>query len=247
MRIRSAAIAACVLAVAGAAGVALPAVMPPSASSIPPAAAPSAAQASAPMPDRAAAQLALGAPPVTKTGALTMLAALKTSAPSAMSGYSQAKFPHWRSAAANGWTGVPNKRCDARGAALYRDGANVTSTPACTNLRGSWLDPYTAVRVTSASGVAIDHLVPLAEAWRSGASSWTAARRTAYANDPLELVSAKTSVNSAKGDKDPAAWKPPNQAAWCGYAKRWVQVKTKYGLTADPAEKTALAAMLARC
>jgi hypothetical protein len=38
---------------------------------------------------------------------------------------------------------------------------------------GRWIDPYTGSEYTSASDVTIDHVVPLAEAHRSGAWRWT--------------------------------------------------------------------------
>ena len=112
---------------------------------------------------------------------------------------------------------------------------------------GEWLDPYTASIYTDPQDIDIDHFVPLANAWRSGASGWSAADREAYANDPGVLLSVEDDANQEKGDKGPEAWKPPNRAIWCSYARRWIGVKSGYALTINPQEKAALREMLATC
>jgi hypothetical protein len=91
--------------------------------------------------------------------------------------------------------------------------------------------------------------VPLADAWRTGASSWTTAQRQAYANDLTDpqLIAVTDNVNQEKGDKSPDAWKPPLVGYWCTYAKMWVAVKYKFKLTINSAEKSALTDMLNRC
>ena len=85
----------------------------------------------------------------------------------------------------------------------------------CKRVVGSWYDPYTEQTYSDPQEIDIDHVVPLAEAWRSGASSWDDERRERYANDPLVLLSVEDNANQAKGDKGPEAWKPPNVAEWC--------------------------------
>lgn len=196
----------------------------------------------------AAAQLRRGLPSAdTPAWAKTTLPTLTVRPDGAMTGYSRDLFPHWRDASTWGWPVAPNNACDARNAALYRDGQGVTMSSTCTYLKGTWIDPYGAHRYDSTSDIDIDHIVPLAAAWRSGAASWPATTRTAYANNPLVLVSADDSLNSSKGDKGPEAWKPPNKASWCLYAVRWVAVKRAWTLTVNPAEKTALTSMLATC
>ncbi len=49
----------------------------------------------------------------------------------------------------------------------------------------------------------------LANAYRSGASSWSGEERQRYANDPDVLLSVEDDANQQKGDKGPEAWKPP--------------------------------------
>jgi hypothetical protein len=166
-----------------------------------------------------------------------------------MAGYSRDEFPHWASDAASfGWR-EPDGSCDVRDAALIRDGQGVQIDEDCSITAGTWLDPYTGRTLTDSSGVDIDHVVPLANAWRSGASSagWSTADREGFANDPEVLLSADAGVNRAKGDKGPEAWKPPNQYYWCEYARRWIWIKSDWRLTVNPAEKSSLRQMLGTC
>jgi hypothetical protein len=108
---------------------------------------------------------------------------------------------------------------------------------------------------TLASDIDIDHMVPLAEAWRSGIYEWdskmdseqTKKRRAEYASDPLVLVSVKDTANQSKGDSDPSEWRPWLKESWCNYAKRWIAIKDKYELTVDCAEKISLHDMLDTC
>jgi hypothetical protein len=121
-------------------------------------------------------------------------------------------------------------------------------------LAGTWVDPYTGARLAftdlkdlhQAQAIQIDHVVPLAEAWVSGASSWTAKRRLRYANDLGDLVASSGPVNASKGAYDPAAWRP-KKAHQCSYATRWIAIKHRWRLAVDPSEVAALEDMLARC
>jgi hypothetical protein len=124
---------------------------------------------------------------------------------------------------------------------------NVVVGEGCDVESGRWLDPYTKWTYTDPLDIDIDHLVPLANAHRSGASGRDGARRERYANDPNNLLSVEDNANQEKGDKGPEAWKPPNRVMWCGYAKRWIFVKSGYDLTVNPQEKAALNQMLAIC
>ena len=163
-----------------------------------------------------------------------------------MSGYSRESFEHWSKASSFGWD-PPQPSCDVREAALIRDGKNVEVGEGCKVSSGEWFDPYTAQTFTDPSEIDIDHVAPLANAWRSGASSWNDEERERYANDPEVLLSVEDNANQEKGDKGPEAWKPPNRAEWCNYAERWIAIKGKYELTVNPDEKAALEEMLRAC
>ncbi|MEY2966404.1 MAG: hypothetical protein RLY50_454, partial [Actinomycetota bacterium] len=109
----------------------------------------------------------------------------------------------------------------------------------CKVIEGDWYSPYDGLTHTDPAELDIDHVVPLKEAWDSGAHSWSAARRRAFANDlsdPRSLIAVTSAVNRSKGDKDPSNWLPPNRADWCRYIADWVAVKARWGLTMDKSE-----------
>jgi hypothetical protein len=182
----------------------------------------------------------------TSTEASATLQQLEVAAPGSMSGYSRDKFRHWSKASDFGWN-PPQASCDAREAALIRDGEDVEVGSGCKVTSGTWYDPYTDRTYSDPQDLDIDHVVPLANAWRSGAPSWTDEQRERYANDPDVLLSVEDNANQEKGDKGPESWKPPNEAEWCAYAERWVDIKAKYALTVNEQEKEMLNQMLDTC
>lgn len=158
------------------------------------------------------------------------------------------------------WYDVDGNGCNQRDDVLLRDAVPGTTRiqrqGACDHdvLAGTWTDPYTGARLTftdlkdqsQAQALQIDHVVALAEAWVSGASSWSDRRRLRFANDLDGLVASSGPVNASKGASDPAAWRP-KKAYQCSYASRWIQVKHRWGLAVDDSESRALAEMLGTC
>ncbi|KAL2195408.1 hypothetical protein P885DRAFT_62163 [Corynascus similis CBS 632.67] len=172
--------------------------------------------------------------------AKTQLAALTVKAAVDDGTYDRDAFPHWETVSG---------ACNAREYVLKRDGTNVVTDDACKATSGSWVSPYDGGSWTAASDVDIDHMVPLKNAWISGASSWSTAKRTQFANDVdlPQLWAVTDNVNQSKGDKSPDAWKPPSTSFYCTYAKSYVTVKYSYGLSVTSAEKSALTSMLNTC
>lgn len=173
------------------------------------------------------------------TDALKQLDDLTVAEAGSMRGYSRDRFPHWRSTGEN---------CDVRDKVLQRDGQKVKLS-GCNVVGGIWNSRYDKKRLTDPGDVDIDHMVPLANAWRSGADSWDDDRRADFANDLTrpQLFAVSASSNRAKGDQDPAQWKPPNRAAWCEYAEDWITVKHYWRLSVTIGEKAALTDMLETC
>jgi hypothetical protein len=176
----------------------------------------------------------------TTASAQTKLNALTVAAAGSTSGYSRDLFPHWITITTN---------CNTRETVLKRDGSSVVTDGACAATSGRWYSPYDGATWTAASDVDIDHVVPLAEAWRSGANSWTTSRRQSFANDLTrpQLIAVTDNVNQSKGDQDPSTWQPSVTSYRCTYAKMWIAVKSYWGLTLQTTEKTALQTMLDTC
>ncbi|KAF9268472.1 hypothetical protein L218DRAFT_512019 [Marasmius fiardii PR-910] len=178
--------------------------------------------------------------PVSAATARTYLSELTVAVDSNVPAYARDQFKTWD---------IISGTCDTRETVLKRDGTNVMTDSSCKALSGNWVSPYDNVPTTLASDLDIDHLVPLKEAWISGARSWTAAQREAFANDLTrpQLVAVTDNLNESKGDRDVANWVPPLASFVCTYVRAWVTVKHFYNLSIDSAEKTALQNYLASC
>lgn len=152
-------------------------------------------------------------------------------------------------------TGAPggHNHCDTRDDVLERDLTAAHLDGTCTVETGTLKDPYTGKvihfkrgRATS-TAIQIDHLVPLGNAWVTGASKLPAAERKELANDPLNLVAADGPANEGKGDDDASQWLPKQTGYDCEYVSRQIAVKAKYGLSVTSAEKTAMQRVLSGC
>ncbi|WP_433824844.1 HNH endonuclease family protein [Actinoplanes sp. CA-015351] len=176
----------------------------------------------------------------TKATAQTYLNALTVAAEANASTYDRDLFPHWITISGT---------CNTRETVLKRDGSNVVTSSACAATSGSWFSPYDGATWTAASDVDIDHVVPLAEAWRSGASAWTTAKRQLFANDLTrpQLIAVTDNVNQSKSDQDPSTWQPSVTSYRCTYARMWIAVKYYWALKLQSTEKTALQTMLNTC
>jgi hypothetical protein len=179
----------------------------------------------------AAAGASYSASLTTAIGDLPVAAEVRT-------GYSRSLFPHWVDADGDG--------CSTRYEVL--DLESETSVT-CSNLTGGrWFSYYDRVSWTDPGRIDIDHMVPLAEAWDSGARSWTTAQRQSYANDLGDyrtLVGVTDTVNQAKGDRDIREWLPTYDK--CRYLREYVAVKIRWRLSVDSAEKTAMQSLAAGC
>jgi hypothetical protein len=181
--------------------------------------------------------------------ALAALRRLTVKGRAPRTGYARSEF-------GQAWADVDRNGCDTRNDVLRRDLTAVVlkpSTRGCTVLTGVLLDPYTGQVIAFVRGVGtslavqIDHVVALGDAWQKGAQVLTLERRTALANDPLELLAVKGAVNLQKGDGDAATWVPPRRSYRCAYVARQVAVKAKYRLWVTSAERDAMARVLSTC
>ena len=158
-------------------------------------------------------------------------------------GYDRRLFRHWIDADGDG--------CDTRREVLIRDAVEAPVVDAGCNLSGGrWVSLYDGRAFTDPAGLDIDHMVPLAEAWESGAWAWSSERRQAFANDlgnRFALLAVSASSNRSKGARDLAEWLPPDASVHCLYATYWRDTKLAWGLTFDREEAEALGRALATC
>lgn len=113
----------------------------------------------------------------------------------------------------------------------------------CYVQEGEWYDPFTGQVFTDPGDLQIDHMVSLKEAHDSGAHAWEPAKKSAFAQDLLNaksLIAVSGNANQSKGSSDPAEWLPPNSDYHCEYVRNWVEVKHRYGLSIDEAERAAI-------
>jgi hypothetical protein len=188
-------------------------------------------------------QAPLAAAPKSAVAVLETLA-VKGRAPK--TGYERSQF-------GPAWSDVDRNGCDTRNDILYRDLTSKTfksGTQNCVVLTGILSDPYSGEKISFVRGVGssmdvqIDHVVALSNAWQSGIFKSDLATRKSFANDPLNLLAVKGSLNSQKRDGDAATWLPPNKPFRCDYVSRQVEVKVKYNLWLTRAEKDAILRIL---
>ena len=151
------------------------------------------------------------------------------------------------------WKDVDGNDCDTRNDILKRDLTAQVYKDGCTVLSGTLLDPYSGESIAfvrgvgTSSAIQIDHVVALSNAWQTGAFKFSIEKRTAMANDPLNLFAVKGRLNSQKGDGDAATWLPPKKSFRCMYVAQQVAVKAKYGLWLTAPEKAAIIKIIATC
>jgi hypothetical protein len=159
--------------------------------------------------------------------------------------YSRSAFKHW--------IDEDGDKFDTRAEVLIAESQVPTKTLTKTSKTigtGKWYSVYDNLVFTSAIKIDIDHYIPLSEAWKSGANTWTAEERSKFANDlsyEHSLIGVSASQNRSKGDRDPAVWLPKNTAYHCQYVTTWVAVKYRWSLSVDPAEKAAITKILNAC
>ena len=156
-------------------------------------------------------------------------------------GYSRSLFKHW--------IDVDKDGCNTRYEVLIAEAIVKPKVGAgCYLTGGRWRSAYDGKVFTNPTGLDIDHMVPLAEAWRSGAWAWTAAQRMDFANDledSRSLIAVTASLNRSKGDRDVAVWLPLR--AQCNYISNWIAVKWRFDLTVDPVEGEFLQSKITAC
>ncbi len=189
--------------------------------------------------------------------AVTALAGLAVASRTAGDTYCRGRF------GPDTWPDLDGNTCSTRQDVLVRQATTVTTRRITSHggtcqeaISGTWVDAYTGATLSfsnlkdpsQAQQLQIDHVVPLYNAWVSGASVWTDDQRVIFANDLVnpELRAVAGAVNFAKDHAGPESWQP-EPAQRCDYARAYVTVKAAYRLTVTTRERDALAAMLDTC
>lgn len=171
---------------------------------------------------------------------MTALKSLTVSAEN-RGGYRRSLFKHWTDDDGDG--------CNTRYEVLIAEASTKPRVGASCRLTGGrWISAYDGVQTASTRSIDIDHMVPLAEAWDSGAWAWTPEQRMAFANDlgdSRSLIAVTASSNRQKSDQDPAEWLP--SVGRCTYLVQWIAVKVRWRLSVDPVEKQALRRLISDC
>ena len=194
-----------------------------------------------------------------------LLSQLRVGPESPMAGYSRDEFPHWdRNKPEHGFGPEFDQygRCTTRDVMLLRDAVgSVRLDPSTCKLAigsdGGWLDQYGFIDrktgemkpykwMPDSTGVDAEHIVALAETWRSGAADLDVDTRRRIANDAINLEASDPSANRSKGDQDASTYLPPGNFR-CEYTGRYMQIKVKYGLAVDPEELAALRVAVGEC
>ncbi len=185
---------------------------------------------------------ATAADPTIRPGEVSVLLAGLRVEPESAGPAPDEPFGSWADADADG--------CDTGAEVLAAESlVALTHGTGCTVEAGSWRSAWDDAVVDLGAAV-VEHAVPLAEAWQSGAHAWTAQQRAGFHNDlaverALRVVS--LTVSQSRDDRDPSAWLPPVEQARCDYLTDWVVVKARWNLSVDAGERERLVAELDGC
>jgi hypothetical protein len=157
-------------------------------------------------------------------------------------GYDRDAWPHW----------IDGDCMDARQEVLVTESLKRPQLTGngCRVVSGRWHDAYIGETYRGPSDPDIDHMVPLAEDYRSGGRDWSTERRAAFANDledSRSLIAVSAAANRAKGDKESEEWLPPQEAAHCRYVANWVAVKVRRSPSMDERERVTVGNILRDC
>jgi len=188
----------------------------------------------------ASGQPVAAAAPTTRVSALTLLGQLPVR--EEVSGYSRSQF-------GSGWATI--RGCSVRAWVLVSEAQVRPSIGSrCRLTGGKWASSYDGKTLWWSGSLDIDHMVPLAEAWESGARYWSPTSRLLFANDlgyRYSLNAVTSSLNRSKGASEPLVWMPPSRSYQCTYLASWVAVKWRWNLAVDSVEKFQMNRKLQAC
>lgn len=152
-----------------------------------------------------------------------VIIALSLTSSLSLADYKRADWPHWKD--------LDGDCQSARVEILIRDNIgqlNYRTNRQCKVVSGLWILPYKGGVERNVRNIDIDHIIPLKWAHDHGGANWSPTKKTAFANDPENLLATTASANRQKGAKGPKAWIPLVNR--CSYGIHWLYLLTKYEL-----------------
>jgi hypothetical protein len=181
--------------------------------------------------------------PIFTQVSLSMLSALPVAPEYTAARYNRDAF--------GGWIDADRDGCNTRKEVLLSESSAPTEINGrCTVTSGEWTSTFDGKTTQVASNFDVDHMVPLKEAWISGAYQWSSLSLQQFSNDlgyEHSLIAVTASSNRKKSDNDPASWLPSDASFYCQYIGRWIGVKYRWGLTVDETEKSVLTMGVQTC
>ena len=168
--------------------------------------------------------------------------------------------PYRRAAFGAAWADTDGNGCNQRDDVLYRDAdpgqlLTVKVKGSCDHdvVAGTWVDPYSGRSMVftnlldpkQAQQLQIDHTVSLSDAWATGASTWTADERLAFATDLSNLRAVDGAQNMAKADAGPTRWLPAINR--CAFVTRYLSTKARYHLGVTDKDRGQLRILIRDC
>lgn len=117
---------------------------------------------------------------------------------------------------------------------------------ACSITDGKWIDTYTGKEVKRGD-IVLDYAIPLEYAHSHGGLNWDAKKKQQFANDADNIVVTSSSQSKDRDGKSPSKWLPKNKNSKCVIAKKQINVLSKYSLTIDEKDKSALLGAVQAC
>lgn len=156
--------------------------------------------------------------------------------------------PYHRTSQFSGWLRDPSgATClDVRNLVLLRQAmepVKLRDDDPCRIDSSTWHDPYSDEYFHQASDLQIDHVVPLKNAYQSGAWSWSPEKRCNYSNFlayPEHLLAVQKHANLSKGERGPDVYLPLNESFQCQYLAIWLTIKAIWSLKIATTEANAI-------
>ncbi len=185
-----------------------------------------------------------------------------SAATSAMSGIKIAEAdnsPYLRANYGKGWN--VGTGCNIRSRLLTAQSTvPVKTSDGCLVTYGSWIDPYSGVKLTGNpyqgdgedNDLDIDHIIPLRYVNQHGGYAWSHTQKQNYGKSLSAMnngvyIAVSSKENRRKSDQGPADYYPSNPNFYCEYAKRWRNIARTYSISLSQRDYNKIEGVLFQC